>query len=186
MRLIKRSIDQFATTIPGLSASIQRTMDSIRPYVTIMLQGIHYKQEFRDDLVRENDRLMTHYSKWVPMLVGKEAMPFIRGSSKKCMLGSSAQKARYFHDLLDYPIIARTPAGAPALGKKQIFKMRLKHDNPLLDLCVAYTEIQKETGMLKFNPWIGAGDMANPSSTQKPLSFNWPRVCQNSDQRLGI
>lgn len=157
MRLIKSAIDTFARRIPGLESSISQAMDSIRPYITIMLQGIHYRDDMVQKIVKENDRLMTHYIKWVPWLVGEDRMSYIKGSGKSSMLGSSAQCARYFHDICGYPVINRSEkTNEPALGKREMFKLRLKHENPLIDLCIAYRELQKESGSLKFRSWKSA------------------------------
>lgn len=157
MRLIKSAISDFARRIPGLESSISQAMDSIRPYITMMLQGIHYRQDLVEKIVHENDRLMTHYIKWVPWLVGADRMSFIKGSGKSSMLGSSAQCARYFHDVCGYPVINRSEkTNEPSLGKREMFKLRLKHENPLIDLCIAYRELQKESGSLKFRPWKNA------------------------------
>ena len=108
MRLVKQAITAAATKIPGMAESINQAMLSIRPYILMSLMGMHYKQDKLQSIMRENDRLMNHYIKWSEMLVGKEAMKYVKGSGKSSMLGSSAQAARYFHELCEYPIIARS------------------------------------------------------------------------------
>ena len=35
-----------------------------------------------------------------------------------------------------------------------MYKLRLKFENPVIDLVMAFRETQKESGSLKFNPWI--------------------------------
>ena len=143
-------------------------MDSIPAYLTIMIQGIRYNHDKLLSVVRENDRLMTHYASWVPNLLGSEAMSYVRGNSKACMCGSPDQCVRYFHDLLGYPVVLRSPkTGEPSLGKRAMFKLRLKHKNPLIDICLAYRETSKESGSLKFIPWKAA-----PAAEQKELFSN--------------
>lgn len=179
MRLIKQAIGVAARRIPGMERSISEAMDSIRPYITIMLQGMYYREDKLRAIVRENDRLMTHYASWVPKLIGSEALGYVKGTGKSCMLGSTDQCVRYFHDLMGYPVVMRSPkTGEPSMGKRAIYKLRLKHKNPLLDLCIAYRETQKESGSLKFNPFVSAA--GGLFSTTKPSSC-WPRVCQDRD-----
>ena len=74
------------------------------------------------------------------------------------MPGSNLQCVRYFHEMLGYPVVAKgkeTKDGTknPSLGKKAMYKLRLKHDNPVIDICLAYRELQRESGSLNFLPW---------------------------------
>lgn len=168
MRLIKRGIDEFATRIPGLSSSITQAMAAIKPYITMTLQGFHIRDEMRAKVMKENDRLMTHYLRWAPMLVGNGAAPYIKGASKKGMLGSSDQAVRYFHDLLNYPVVQRSKkTGEPSLAKKAMYKLKLKHNNPVIDLCLKYRAVSHESGMLKFPLWKTA-----PDAEQQTMSLN--------------
>ena len=38
------------------------------------------------------------------------------------------------------------------MAKKNLYKLKLKQENPVIDLIIAYRETQKESGALKFNP----------------------------------
>lgn len=158
MAMVKAGIDEYASRIPGLAESIKQANESIRPYLITSLQGLRYDKKALDTNVKENDRLMMQHLRWLEILVGKNNLDFIRGKGKSPMPGSNPQCVKYFHDLLGYPVISRgkeTKDGTrnPSLGKKNMFKLRLKHDNPVIDICLAYRETAKETGALSFTPW---------------------------------
>jgi len=70
MMLIKHAIDKHAKTIPGLAASIKQVNASVRAYLTMTLQGIHFKEEYRSAIIKENDRLMTQYLRLIKILIG--------------------------------------------------------------------------------------------------------------------
>lgn len=154
MMLIKKAQDEYVSTRPGLKASIEQVNKSVRPYLTMTLQGIHFKEDLRASIVAENDRLMMQYLRMIKILIGGETSRTLDRASKKGMPGSNKKCTEYFHTMLDYPVIARSPkTGKPSLGAKAMFKLRLKHNNPVIDLILAYRGVQKETGSLQFTPW---------------------------------
>lgn len=175
MYLIKQAIDAYAKTIPGLEDSINSAMKCIRPYLTSTLQGIKTDEKKVADKIRENDRLMMQYNRMIELLIGDIGLMDIRGGKKKVSMvaGSNKQCVRYFHDLLGYPVVARgkpdkvTGQRQPSLGKKALYKLALKHDNPVITLVCAYRGVQKETSRLKFIPWKETHDENNsiPEST---------------------
>ena len=155
MMLIKRAIDAYAKTIPGLEASIQQVMDSIPAYLIMTLQGIHYKQQILDDTMNENDQFMMKYNEFIEYLIGRDFMRDLHKKSKKSLPGSNAKCVTYFHDMLGYPVVARSlKTKQPSLAKKAMYKLKLKHNSPVIDLCLAYRELSKESGSLKFTPWL--------------------------------
>lgn len=158
MKIAYKALLAYAKTIPGLMASIQQAMASIKPYLTTTLQGIEYRQDILTETMAENDRWMMQYHRMIGLLVGEQSLPYVQGKSKSSMPGSNTQCCRYFHDLLGYPIIGygktkEDGTRSPSLGKKNLYKLRLSNENPVIDLCLAYRETAKETGSLKFNPW---------------------------------
>lgn len=154
MMLIHRAIDRYAATIPGLTASIQQANDSIRSYMLMTLMGLHYKQEKLNAIMHENDALMMQYLRCIDLLIGEEAVSRLRKKSKSGMPGSNAQCCEYFHEMLDYPVVQRSKkTGGSSLAKKAMYLLRLKHDNPVIDFILAYRELAKESGSLKFTPW---------------------------------
>lgn len=154
MMLIKRAIDDFAKTIPGLPESIAQVNASIPAYMLMTLVGMHYSQETLNATMRENDRLMTHYLRFIEHLIGDEFVRSLNRTSKKAIPGSNTKCCEYFHTMLNYPIVAKSKkTGKPSLAKKAMLQLRLKHDNPVIDLILAYRELAKESGSLKFTPW---------------------------------
>ncbi len=158
MVLIHDSILQHAKRIPGLLDSIEQVSESIRPYLITTLTGIKYDQEKLLAIVKENDRLMTQYLRIIHLLVGETTVKKLKTRFKSSLPSSNPQCVEYFHNMLGYPIVGRGKVkkdgtrGA-SLAKKNIFKLRLKFNNPVLDLVIAYRELAKESGTLKFLPW---------------------------------
>lgn len=65
--------------------------------------------------------------------------------------GSSQQCVNYFHGTLKYPVVARSrETGAPSLDSKALYKLRTKHDNPLIDVIFAYRRVAKTFSMTEF------------------------------------
>lgn len=159
MMLIKRAIDAHARTIPGLQDSIAQVMAAIPAYLKMTLLGIHYKQEILDATMAENDQLMMQYNRIINFLIGEKAVKELNRTSKKSVAGSPQKCVNYFHGMLGYPVVAKSPkTGNPSLAKKAIYKLKIalgKHEleNPVLDFCISYREVAKESGSLKFVPW---------------------------------
>jgi hypothetical protein len=159
MGLVKKEQDKFAQTIPGLSESIQVANDSIRPYLTCMMQGIRYDDEELKRVSFNNDRLMEQYIRITNMLLGpvglQEVKRGLKGTSKAAFPGSNKQCVEYFHNILEYPVVFKSQkTGEPSLGKKSLFKLALKYpDNPVIRLVILYRLLKKETSALQFNPW---------------------------------
>lgn len=158
MKLGYYNMLEHAEKIPGLLESMQQGNDAILPYMLTMLQGFPYSEQIRIDTIVENDELMMQYIRMLDILVGEATLKAIAGKSNSPMPGSNPQCVRYFHDLLGYPIVAKgkeTSKGVrnPSLGKKSLLKLRLKHDNPVIDIVQAYREAAKETGSLQFHSW---------------------------------
>lgn len=154
MRLIKEGIENFAKTIPGMQDSINQVNESVPVYLLMLLQGIHYKQEKLDAIMLENDGLMNQYNRIIQLLIGDATTNILNRKSKKSMANSNAKCCAYFHDMLGYPVVMRSKkTKQPSLGKKALYKLRLKHDNPVIDFCMDYRAVAKESGSLKFTPW---------------------------------
>lgn len=156
MYLVYNAIESYAKTIPGLSDSIKAAMRCIRPYLTSTLQGIRVNEDKINSMCNENDRLMVQYNRMIEILIGEQGMKDIRGTGKVGMFaGSTKQCCTYFHELLGYPVMFRSKdTGQPSLGKKSLYKLALKYNNPVLTLVNIYRSTKKETSRLRFLPWI--------------------------------
>jgi hypothetical protein len=161
MRLIRTNITKYAPTIPGLVDSIALANRSIRPYLTTVIQGILFDNQRRKGIIAENDKLMMNYLRVINLLIGETGMADVRSAvkhAKGAMPGSNPQCCRYFHELLGYKVAGRGKmkqdgTRAPSLGKKNMYKLALMYDNPVITFILLYRVTQTETGYLKFCPW---------------------------------
>jgi hypothetical protein len=174
MFLIKQAIDKYAKTVVGLEHSIKTAMDSIVPYITATMQGILVDMDLREKMRYENDRLMEQYLRMIKLLIGEaglnEVHKCIKGKAG-AFPGSNKQCVEYFHNILGYPVVGRSPVNQhgirnPSLNKLNMFKLRLKHDNPVIDLCNLYRGVALETSTpLGFLPWKNNEGKTNYEST---------------------
>ena len=158
MKLIHAAISEYAKTIPGLRTSIEQVMASIKPYLIITLTGIRYRQQMLKDIMSYNDRLMIQYMRCIRILIGEKSSNVLSKRFKSALPASNPQCVEYFHNMLGYPFmgkgkLTKTGARNPSLAKKNMFKLRLKFNNPVIDFCIAFRELAKESGSLKFTPW---------------------------------
>ena len=140
MILIKKYQDEMAAKDPGLDASIKLANRAIRPYLTTCLAGMHYDEAAKLAWMREADRRMTFYMKVIQNLTGPDVPPLI--SSQKCEL--------YFHKMLGLPVISKTDTGKAQLGAENLLKLAIKYPSPVFKFLLAYREVKKELGTLKF------------------------------------
>jgi hypothetical protein len=173
MFLVHMGIVKLQKQVVGLEHSINTANASIMPYLINTLTGIRVNQEKLKEIQNENDRLMTQYLRICDILIGPEGKKEIKermSSKPKGFPNSSTQCCIYFHDLLGYPVVARSPqTGKPSLGKKAIFSLALRHDNPVLKVVTQFRILSKEYSSLKFNPW--KGDRNTCFYTHKPKTF---------------
>ena len=156
MFLIKQSIDKYAKTIPGLADSIHTAMSCIRPYLVTTIHGIRYSDKIRQDVINDNDIILNKYLMLINYLIGDETLVKIKskGSKASAFPLSNKQCVKYFHEEMGYPVVKRSiDTGEPSLSKNAIFKLQLKHDNPVLTLTSRFRVIAKESSMLHFMPW---------------------------------
>lgn len=175
MYLVHQEITKYAATIPGLTDCINVAMASIRPYVTVALQGIRYDPEKVKATMAENDTAMEQYMRICNLLIGSSGMIDVRKAVKngkvKAFPNSNKQCIEYFHNLLGYPVVARSKkTGQPSLGKLAIFKLALRHDNPVLRFVIAFRETSKESSKLKFVPWKDDNNEVYKDSQGSPNS----------------
>lgn len=150
----------YADTVPGMLASIEQANRSIRPYLITSLQGMRYNPKAIAELLTENDRLCTHYLRAIKLLIGPACAARIKPKSKtavECMPTSNAQCTNYFHGELGYRIVGygkkkKDGTKGPSLAEKHMLKLRLQYNNPVIDLCLAYRQVAKESTSLQFQP----------------------------------
>jgi hypothetical protein len=175
MYLVKQAIDTYAKTIPGLEDSVKCAQDSIVPYLLMSLQGIGYDEEARKAITDENDRLMMQYIRMMNLLVGEKGLEEMKTyikSFKGNFTGGNKQACTYFHDILEYPVLFRSPqSGLPSLGKTIAYRLAMEYpDNAVIPILLKYRKIQKETSALKFIPWKDdSGNIYVPPIEQSSL-----------------
>ncbi len=144
MKLVKEAQLEYAKNDPGLLASINQAMKSIRPYLIMSLLGMKFSEEERLAWIDKSDRLATQYMRIIRILTGENVEMLI--SNKKC--------TKYFNEMLGYDIVKRTKTGASSLAADALLKLKLKHDNPVIDFLIKYREKLKEAGTLNWKTWI--------------------------------
>lgn len=152
MAWIRAKQQAYASNDDGLMDSIDQVNECCKPYLTMEMTGINVDTDRIQSIMDYNDRLMNQYLRIMKVLMGPTVdFPLI--SSQKC--------AKYFHDMLDYPVLQRTKTGAPQLDETTLLKLKLKFPgNPVIDFLLAYRERKKETGSMKFKPmWKTLGEL---------------------------
>lgn len=163
MSLVRQAQQEYIKTIPGLSDSVDCAMDSIRPYLTCSIQGIRFDDVKRQEIMKENDRLLNQYLRIIRILIGENGLEECRRAVKKAtgaFPSSNPQVCRYFHELLGYDVIGRSrETQNPSLGKKAMYRLALKYpENPVITFVLLYRTVKKEYSSLKFQPWKGDDD----------------------------
>lgn len=127
----------------GCQSSIRQANDSVLPYLEQSLKGMEIDQIKLAAVHRKLLAQQNLFAKIARILTGKPA--FNPGSADQC--------AKWFHDTLGYPVVSRTETGRPALGKKQLYQLQLKGNNPLLPVILRYRKVAKEASMLESELW---------------------------------
>ena len=141
MRLIKCNQELYCKKDQGLRDSISQVNASIPVYLTLQLQGILYSPEKLHATLAYNERLLIQYQRCIDILCGYHVLAT-----------STKDVPKYLYERLKYKVLARTEGGFPSCGRKTLLRLRLQHDNPVLNFILLYRKAKKENGMLKFNP----------------------------------
>lgn len=165
MREVKKGIVAYARTQPGLVESIQQANNSLVPYLTTVLQGLHYDEKKVEENLVTNDRILNGLLRLLSSAVGIDKLEEIRGNGESSMPSSSPQCCRYFHDYCGYPVqgygkVGKNGKRNPSLNEKNFLKLIMKLEdkgikNPVIDIVLGYRTIAKESSMLRFEPWTG-------------------------------
>lgn len=142
LKLIKDAQLKYATTIPGLPASIAQANSMILPYISNSIQGLHLNRAQLQITSAQLSIATRQYERIASILVGK---PFNPRSPDQCK--------KFFHDQLNYPIQAYTEARKPKLGKKQLHQLLIKTNNPLIRVILKHRKVAKDNSMLESELW---------------------------------
>jgi len=160
MIMVYEAQQAYVRTIPGMAESIKQANASIRPYLITTLQGIAYSTDKIIETLSENDRLLRQYLRFIKLLIGQDTAIRIRPKSKTavdCMAMSNHQCVAYFHRELGYKVVGygktkKDGTKGPSLAEKNMLRLRLQYNNPVIDLILAYRQLQKESSSLQFKP----------------------------------
>lgn len=144
MYLVWKAQQNLMSKDEGLKRSVEQGNDAIKPYLTSTILGVKYNEEKRQSLISKDDKLMMQYLRIMQSLMGPDVEPLI--SNKKTV--------KYFHTMLGYDVVLKTPKGEPSLKEQALYKLALRRDNPVIKFLIKYRGVQKEVGSLNFNPWI--------------------------------
>jgi len=122
---------------PGLKSSIELGNRCISKYLLMSLTAMRIKVDKMKAIINENDRLMTQYCRIITHLVGHDMAPT-----------SPPQMVNYFHKELQYPVISWTDSRNPSLSRGNVYKLAMKHNNPVLNFAVKTRELSTESGRL--------------------------------------
>ena len=161
MMLIQEAQLEYAKTVPGLTNSIARVNEWVRPYLINTLLGIRYDNTRRGEMITENDRLCMQYLRCIKLLTGGHAV--LPSSNKQCV--------DYFHDRMNFKVVGRSKlTKKPSLDEKNLQKLKLVYPKQaVIDFSLNYRERLKESGMLKFTPW-----KSPKITTEQPPAGNSP------------
>ena len=127
--------------IIGATESIQQVNRCIYPYTVMTLQGIRIDLDRLQKSKAELERRCNQLNRICRFLMGKT---FNMASSKQCV--------EYFHNFLKFPVVAKSEkTGGPSLGKKALYQLAVKHEHPMIPLCLYYRKLKKDLSSLEFN-----------------------------------
>lgn len=141
LKLIKDAQLAYADTIPGLRPSIEQANSSIIPYLVTSMTGLALDEYKLNSIGAKLKLSKAALARVASVLVGR---PFNPGSSQQC--------AKFFHEDLHYPVISKSDAGRASMGRKQLYQLMLKHNNPLLPVIIKYRSVAKDLAMMESEP----------------------------------
>ena len=139
LKLIKDAQLSYSEAISGLSASISQANSMIVPYLENSLLGLGLDQSRLLTTGNSLSIAAKQYAKIASILTGVDS--FNPGSPLQCK--------KFFHDKLHYPVVARTKEGKPQLGKKQLYQLMLRFNNPLIPVIIKYRLAAKAASTLE-------------------------------------
>jgi hypothetical protein len=134
-----KSQQQYAATIPGQLQSIAQVNRCIYPYLKMSLKGIKVNGPKLAISGKDLHRRIIQLDRIANWLVGRPIS-----------LNSPKQIVDYFHGQLHYPPVMETKSGAPGLGKKALYMLGVRHDNPLIGYILGYRKLSKDLSSLNF------------------------------------
>jgi hypothetical protein len=123
----------------GQEASIAQVNRCIYPYLKISLKGIKVNGPKLAVSGKDLHRRLIQLDRIANWLVGRPIS-----------LNSPKQIVDYFHKELGYPPVMETKTGEPSLGKKALYLLGVRHENPLIAYILGYRKLSKDLSSLNF------------------------------------
>jgi len=142
LKLIKDAQLNYAKDKPGLLDSIAQANSMVGPYLANTLTGLRLNRVQQLETSTHLTLAAQQYARICSILVGKTFNP-----------GSPPQCKAFFHDVLHYPVVAKSDTGGAKLGRKQFYQLMLKHNNPLIPVILRYRKAAKDLSMLNCELW---------------------------------
>jgi len=144
MRLIFREQMHYASRQPGLPESIAQANSSLYAHLLCSLVGIAIDSDMCWKIGDETKKYREQYHRIVSILAGYPLLP-----------SSSKQMGEYLYQRCGYRAPTYTPGGKPAAGRKQLLKLAVRHDNPVIPFALRYREEMKRASMTAFTRLMG-------------------------------
>lgn len=135
----------YAASRKGLTESIAEANSEIVPYLENSLLGLRVNLYQLAQTHKELTACKNIFAKICQLLINKPT--FNPGSSKQCI--------DYFHKHLNYPVINRSdkPPFNPKLGKKELYQLLIKTNNPAIKAILKYRATAKDASLLESELW---------------------------------
>jgi len=134
------NILNFHNTKRGLAESIEEVNEQVIPYLENTLTGLRVNQALLAQTEKDLTLAAQQYARIAQILIGD--MDFNPSSTKQCV--------NFFHKKLNYPVVKRSEkTGEPGLGRKQLYQLQLKHNNPAILPIIKHRRAAKDASMLE-------------------------------------
>jgi DNA polymerase I-like protein with 3'-5' exonuclease and polymerase domains len=123
----------------GLNESIAQANSAIIPYLRAQNVGMKLDRILQLETESQLALAKEQYIRIIRKLINIK--DFNPASTKQC--------SKFFHDTLHYPVVKRGESGTPTLGRKQLYQLMLKHDNPCIPIIIKARKVAKDLSMLE-------------------------------------
>jgi hypothetical protein len=143
MREVHKQQVKYLSNNRPLAASVDQANALVYPYLLCQLRGMAVDENALM-LAKLEHAKRERVLKLIAQILSGEGS-FNPGSAKQCI--------DFFHGKLHYEVVSRTAGGQPQMNQRALYRLRLKNNNPLLDVIIAYRIVAKEGSMLEFQPY---------------------------------
>lgn len=139
MRLIRAAQQAYAASRSGVASSIAAGNNMVMPFLINSLYGVYVNDTKLTAIKQQLSKECTALYRMLKILIGYDI---------NC--GSPKQLGDYLYAKCGYKVVERTNTGAPATGKKALFKLLTQTGNPALQIILRLKIVQKKLQMMEF------------------------------------